>query len=105
MASPRVTVEAWTFTRTSSSFGIGRSTSAMRKTSGGPYRAWTTALMWSLPLVAMDGRAALPGPPGAVQLGGPSTAGPGSGRATGRNHPTVLGDQAAAKVRGVELHA
>src|SRR5512134_2652427 len=45
MASPRVTVEAWTLTRTSSCFGTGRATSSTRSTSGGPYRSWTTALM------------------------------------------------------------
>ena len=45
--SVRVTVEAWTLTSTSSSFGAGRSTSVTRRTSGGPYRSWTTALMRS----------------------------------------------------------
>ncbi len=35
-ASPRVTVDAWTRTSTSSSFGDGRSSSATRSTSGGP---------------------------------------------------------------------
>src|SRR6266511_1628742 len=107
MASPRVTVDTWTLTSTSSSFGTGRSTSATRSTSGGPYRSWTTALLRSLPLRldAMDGCAVLPSPPGAVKLSGPSAARPGSRRAAGRDHPTVLAQEAAAEVRGVELHA
>ena len=41
--SVRVTVVANTLTRTSSSFGTGRSTSSTRRTSGGPYLSWTTA--------------------------------------------------------------
>jgi hypothetical protein len=47
--SVRVTVDAWTLTSASSSFGTGRSTSATRSTSGGPYRSWTTALIPSRP--------------------------------------------------------
>jgi len=43
--SDRVTVVARTLTRTSSSFGTGRSTSSRRRTSGDPYRSWTTAFM------------------------------------------------------------
>src|SRR5215218_2462727 len=43
--SDRLTVVAWILTRTSSSFGTGRSTSSTRRTSGGPYRSWTTALI------------------------------------------------------------
>src|SRR5919197_4615573 len=43
--SVRLTVVAWILTRTSSSFGTGRSTSARRRTSGGPYLSWTTALI------------------------------------------------------------
>jgi hypothetical protein len=43
--SVRVTVVAWILTRTSSSLGTGRSTSSSRRTSGGPYLSWTTALM------------------------------------------------------------
>src|SRR5215213_3181994 len=43
--SDRVTVVACTRTRTWSSFGTGRSTSSIRRTSGGPYLSWTTALM------------------------------------------------------------
>src|SRR2546423_2905630 len=43
--SPRVTAVARTLTRTSPSFGAGRSTSSSRKTSGGPYLSYTTALM------------------------------------------------------------
>ena len=43
--SDRVTVVEWTLTRTSCSFGTGRSTSSSRRTSGGPYESWTTALM------------------------------------------------------------
>src|SRR6266508_4950679 len=108
IASPRVMVETWTLTSTSSSFGTGRSTSATRSTSGGPYRSWTTALMGSLPLIdsaAVDGCAVVPCPSGAVELGGPSAARPRSGRAAGRDHPAVLADEAAAEVRGVELHA
>jgi len=42
-----VTVVAWILTRTSSSLGTGRSTSSSRRTSGGPYVSWTTALMRS----------------------------------------------------------
>ena len=53
IASPRVTVDACTLTSTSSSFGEGRSMSATRSTSGGPYRSWTTAFIricrWILP--------------------------------------------------------
>ena len=41
----RVTVVAWILTRTSSSSGTGRSISAGRSASGGPYLSWTTALM------------------------------------------------------------
>jgi hypothetical protein len=44
------TVTAWILTRTSSSFGTGRLTSSSRRTSGGPYLLWTTALLGSLPL-------------------------------------------------------
>src|ERR1700682_1221174 len=44
--SHRLTVVAWTLTRTSVSLGTGRSTSSSRRTSGGPYRSKTTALMW-----------------------------------------------------------
>src|SRR3990172_9560954 len=43
--SVRLTVVAWILTRTSSSLGTGRSTSSSRRTSGGPYLSWTTALM------------------------------------------------------------
>src|SRR5215211_2816567 len=43
--SDRLTVVAWILTRTWSSFGTGRSTSSIRRTSGGPYLSWTTALM------------------------------------------------------------
>ena len=43
-----LTVVAWTLTSTSSASGIGRSTSSIRRTSGGPYRSQTTALMSSL---------------------------------------------------------
>src|SRR2546423_6958962 len=42
--SNRLTVVAWTLTRTSSSLGTGRSTSSSRRTSGGPYLSKTTAL-------------------------------------------------------------
>src|SRR3990172_1609982 len=45
-----VTVVAWIRMRTWSSPGTGRSTSSTRRTSGGPYRSWTTALMGSRPL-------------------------------------------------------
>src|SRR4030095_15871954 len=76
---------------------------------GGPYRSWTTALMRSLPLVvplhAMNGCAVLPGPPRAVQLGGPAAARPRPRRAAGGDHPAVLPDETAAEVRGVELDA
>src|SRR3990170_1258786 len=44
-----VTVVARIRMRTSSSLGTGRSTSSTRRTSGGPYRSWTTAFMPSLP--------------------------------------------------------
>src|SRR5215207_6510922 len=43
--SDRLTVVEWILTRTSSSFGTGRSTSSSRRTSGGPYLSWTTALI------------------------------------------------------------
>src|SRR2546421_1855840 len=43
--SNRLTVVAWTLTRTSSSLGTGRSTSSSRRTSGGPYLSKTTALI------------------------------------------------------------
>src|ERR1700737_5615268 len=43
--SNRLTVVAWTLTRTSSSAGTGRSTSSSRRTSGGPYLSYTTALI------------------------------------------------------------
>ena len=43
--SERLTVVAWIRTRISSSFGTGLSTSASRRTSGGPYLSWTIALM------------------------------------------------------------
>src|SRR2546423_6360832 len=43
--SNRLTVVAWTLTRTSSSLGTGRSTSSSRRTSGGPYLSYTTALI------------------------------------------------------------
>src|SRR6202022_3002830 len=43
--SNRLSVVAWTLTRTSSSLGTGRSTSSSRRTSGGPYRSYTTALI------------------------------------------------------------
>src|SRR5207245_11750949 len=43
--SNRLTVAAWILRRTSSSLGTGRSTSSSRRTSGGPYLSWTTALM------------------------------------------------------------
>src|SRR5256886_3752865 len=43
--SNRLTVVAWTLTRTSSSLGTGRSTSSSRSTSGGPYLSKTTALI------------------------------------------------------------
>jgi hypothetical protein len=45
--SVRMTVVAWTLTRTSSSLCTGRSTSSSRRTSGGPYLSWTTALIAS----------------------------------------------------------
>ena len=38
-----LTVEALTRASTSPAAGAGRSTSSMRRTSGGPYRSWTTA--------------------------------------------------------------
>src|SRR5438477_2259076 len=44
-ASVRLTVVAWTLTRTSSSLDTGRSTSSSRRTSGGPYLSKTTALI------------------------------------------------------------
>ena len=53
----------------------------------------------------MDGCAVPPCPPGPVELGRPAAAQPGSGPAAGRDHPTVLTHEAAAEVRGVELHA
>src|SRR5438067_10202677 len=43
--SNRLTVVAWTLTRTSSPLGTGRSTSSSRRTSGGPYLSKTTALI------------------------------------------------------------
>ena len=43
--SDRFTVVATIRMRISSSFGTGLSTSASRRTSGGPYLSWTTALM------------------------------------------------------------
>src|SRR6202521_1118410 len=43
--SNRLTVVAWTLTRTSSSAGTGRPTSSSRRTSGGPYLSYTTALI------------------------------------------------------------
>src|ERR1700730_10727045 len=43
--SNRLTVVAWTLTRTSSSAGTGRWTSSSRSTSGGPYLSYTTALI------------------------------------------------------------
>src|SRR4029077_3157054 len=43
--SNRLTVVAWTLTRTSSSAGTGRSTSSSRSSSGGPYLSYTTALI------------------------------------------------------------
>src|SRR5256714_14711889 len=43
--SVRVTVVAWSLTRTSSSLGTGCSTSSSRRTSGGPYLEWMTAFM------------------------------------------------------------
>ena len=60
--SDRVTVVAWTLTRTSSSFGVGRSTSSSRRTSGGPYLSWTTARMF----VTTSPRAGVDGSPRAV---------------------------------------
>ena len=53
----------------------------------------------------MDGRAVLPGPAGAVELRRPAAACSRSRRAAGRDHPPVDADEAAAEVRGVELHA
>src|SRR5215813_1052968 len=47
--SVRLTVVARTLTRTSLSLGTGRSTSASRRTSGGPYLSKTTALISSRP--------------------------------------------------------
>jgi hypothetical protein len=49
--SVRFTVVACTSTSTSSSAGSGRSMSAIRKTSGPPYSALTTARIGSLPLL------------------------------------------------------
>src|SRR3984893_7655503 len=43
--SNRLTVVAWTLTRTSSSAATGRSTSSSRRTSGGPYLSYTMALI------------------------------------------------------------
>src|SRR6266852_2723430 len=43
--SNRLTVVAWTLTMTSPSAGTGRSTSCSRRTSGGPYLSYTTALI------------------------------------------------------------
>src|SRR5207247_2303421 len=54
--SARVTATARTLTRTSSSLGVGRSTSSSRKTSGGPYLLYTTALMSRLTNIANPGR-------------------------------------------------
>ncbi len=47
--SVRVIVVARTLTRTSPSFGTGRSTSSSRWTSGGPYMSCTTAFMPARP--------------------------------------------------------
>ena len=43
--SVRLTVVAWTLTRTSSGLGVGLATSSSRRTSGGPYLSQTTALI------------------------------------------------------------
>ena len=43
--SVRLTVVAWILIRTSLSLGTGRWTSWSRRTSGGPYVSWTTALI------------------------------------------------------------
>src|SRR5262245_10251723 len=105
--SVRVTVDAWTRTRTSSELGTGGSSSSMCRTSGGPYLSWTTALTPSLPLalLSVDRRAVVPGRAGPVELRGPA-----SGRAwlrllPGRDHPALLRDHAPAEVRRVEAHA
>ena len=54
--SDRVTVVARTLIRTSSAFGTGRSTSSIRRTSGGPYLSKTTAFIdgdYRIPRVAL----------------------------------------------------
>src|SRR6186997_2121413 len=107
--SVRLTVVARTLTRTSSSFGFGRSISSTRRTSGGPYRSNTTAFIDSLPLVAawraVDRAALAPGPSRAVKLGWSPARGTRPRPAPGRNHPAVLGEDAAPEVRRVELDA
>src|SRR5919108_4732506 len=49
--------------------------------------------------------AVAPRAPGAVELGRSSPAWTRPSPASGRNHPTVLGDDAPPEIRGVELHA
>src|SRR5439155_25260693 len=109
IASPRVTVEAWTVTSTSFSFATGCSTSATRSASGGPYRSWMTALMRSprlaVPWAALDRRAVAPRPSGPVELSGSAATRPGSSGAASRNHPAVSSHEASAEVCGVELNA
>src|SRR5256885_7946557 len=54
----------------------------------------------------MTDRSALhPHPPGSKQLGRLAARRSGPGTATGRNHPTALGDDAPPKVRAVQVHA
>src|SRR6476661_3967376 len=100
--SERLTVLAWILTSTSSSAGTGRSTSSIRRMSGGPYLSQMIARMRGLP---MDRSAVIPGPPRAVELRRPATRPTRPGAAARRNDPTFLGHDSAPEVRSVELDA
>ena len=56
-------------------------------------------------LRAVDRSAVAPRPPCPIELRGPAAGRAGPSSAPGRDHPTVLRDDAAPEVRGVELHA
>ena len=55
-------------------------------------------------LKTMDRATVAPCPPGSIELRGPAAGRAGPRSASGRDHPTVLRDDAAPEVRGVELH-
>ena len=108
--SDRLTVVAWTFTRTSPSFGAGPLDLLDAQDLGRPVAiehncSHVVPFRFLRLLRVPDRPALLPHAAGPVELGRLAAGRAGPGPAPGRDHPAVLREEAPPEVGAVEMHA